>query len=128
MLTSCTGLLPVHTWTVISLFLWNVECPLFKWLASHSRSGGMPLVSPHSATNSHLSSSVSANLTLLWKWLDGCDDSGLSFCLKVIKLCPSASAGLSFCLKVIKLCPSASAPWLRVYSFYMHNLIPDFTS
>jgi hypothetical protein len=39
--------------------------------------------------------SISANLTLLWKWLDTCDDSGLSFCLKVIILfsnfCPSAA-------------------------------------
>jgi hypothetical protein len=42
----------------MSLFLWDVECPLFKWLASHSRSGGMPLVSLHSATNTRLSSRV----------------------------------------------------------------------
>jgi len=95
MLTSCTSLVSPHLDCCV-IFLLNVECTLLKWLASHSGSGGMPLVSPHSATNTHLSRSVSGNLTLLQKWLDRCDDSGLSFCLKVIKLCPSTSVYIHF--------------------------------
>jgi hypothetical protein len=39
----------------MSPFLWDAGCHVFKWLASRSRSGGTPLVSPHSATNSRLS-------------------------------------------------------------------------
>jgi hypothetical protein len=45
-----TCLLSVHTWTVTSPFLWYTDCPVFTWLASCSRSSGMPLASPHSAT------------------------------------------------------------------------------
>ena len=42
-----TSLLSIHTWTVMSLFLWNAHCPVFKWLVSCS--------SPQSTTNSHVS-------------------------------------------------------------------------
>ena len=33
-----------HTWAVTSPFLWNADCPFFKWLASRCRSGAMALV------------------------------------------------------------------------------------
>ena len=54
LLINHTSLLSVHTWTVMSPFLWDADCRVFKWLASCSRSVGIPLVSPNSATNSHL--------------------------------------------------------------------------
>jgi hypothetical protein len=51
-----------------------------------------------------LSSSVSANLTLCQTWLDRCDYSGLSFCLKVIiKQCPRTfKRVLKFTLKQLQ--------------------------
>jgi hypothetical protein len=62
----CTCLLPFHTSTTTSPFLQIADCPLYKRMASHSRSDEMPL-SPCSATNSlvFLSSNVTADLTLL---------------------------------------------------------------
>ena len=53
------------TQTITASFLQNADCPDFKLLTSHSRSGGMPLVSPRTATNSRLSNNVSADLPLL---------------------------------------------------------------
>ena len=61
-------------------------------------------------TLAFLSSNVSANLTLFQKWLDRCDDSGLSCCLKVMKLCPPSFA-----------------PQLHISSCYRYNN-PDTTS
>jgi hypothetical protein len=60
--------LPFHTSTTTPPFLQNVDCPLYKLLASHSRLDEMP-VSPCSVANSFafLSSNVSADLTLLQK-------------------------------------------------------------
>ena len=47
-------------------FLPEPDCPVFMWLASCSRSGEMPLASPHSATTlAFLANNVSADLTLL---------------------------------------------------------------
>jgi hypothetical protein len=43
-----TSLLSICTLTIMSPFLWNADCPVFKWLASCSRSGGIPFISPHS--------------------------------------------------------------------------------
>jgi hypothetical protein len=85
------------------------ECLLPGWqsLASCLRSGRMPIVvlmMPQ--TLAFLSCSVSANITLLQK----CDGSGLSFCLKLIELCPPTSA-----------------PWLLVFSYYKYNLILPHT-
>lgn len=54
-LSTRTSLLSACTRTITSPFLPNAYCPVFKLLASHSRSGRMPLNSPHRATNSHLS-------------------------------------------------------------------------
>ena len=71
--------------------LQNAECPVFKWLDSRLGQMECPLLISQ-CHKSRLSINVSADLTLLWKWLDRCDDSGLSFCLKVIKLCPPNSA------------------------------------
>ena len=51
--------LSVRTWTIISPSLQNADCPAFKCLASHTRSGGMSLVSPLSATHYRLSNNVS---------------------------------------------------------------------
>ena len=61
-----TRFLPFHTSTTPPPFLQNADCHFYKWLASHSRLGEMP-VSPCSVTNSlaFLSSNVSADLTLL---------------------------------------------------------------
>ena len=47
-----TSLLSIPTWTVTSLFMQNADCLVDKCLASCSWSGGMSLISPHSATNS----------------------------------------------------------------------------
>ena len=99
---SLTSLLSVPTWTVTSPFLQNADCLVDKCLASCSRSGGMPPGSPHSATNSLLSCIVAAIITLLQK----CDGSVLSFCLKLIELCPPTFA-----------------PWLLISLCYRYNLI-----
>jgi hypothetical protein len=48
-------------------------------------------------TLAFLLSSVSANLTVFQTWLDRCDDSGLSFCLRVIKLSPPTFAPRWLC-------------------------------
>ena len=48
-------LLSACTRTITSPFLQNAYCPVFKLLATHSKSGGMPLISPRRATNSRLS-------------------------------------------------------------------------
>ena len=70
-------------------FPWNAVC---KWMAALSKSGRKPVFSPHSAISLCLSDNVSANFKLLLKWLDRCDDSRLSFLLKVTsKFCPSVA-------------------------------------
>jgi hypothetical protein len=99
--------LSIPTWTITSPFLQNADCLVDKCLVSCSRSGGMPLVSPHSATSSCLSVlQCSANITLLQK----CDGSGLRFCPKLIELCHPTSAA-----------------WLLISSYYRHNLILPHT-
>jgi hypothetical protein len=62
--------------------------PLEHWLPSfrvpipvQMECPSLVLIAPQ--TLAFLSSHVSANLILLQKWLDRCDDSGLSFCQKV---------------------------------------------
>jgi hypothetical protein len=66
------------------------------------------LIVPH--TLAFLSNNVSAYLILLQKRLDSCDDSGITFWLKVIKLCPPNS--------ISQLCVSSS---------YRYNPIPPHT-
>ena len=61
-----TSLLPFHTCTIKSPFLWNAYCPFFKSLPSRSRSSGMHLLAfIVLQTLTFLSSNVWANLTLL---------------------------------------------------------------
>jgi hypothetical protein len=87
---SCTS---PSTFGLLHHFLLNTYCPFFKWLASCSRSGAMPLVSPHSATNCRLSvSNDSATHTNLKTVLDICDNSGLNSSSKPIILCLPTSA------------------------------------
>lgn len=71
----------------------NDDFPVFKWMAKRSRRGRIPILTPHSATSlAFMSHNFLANLTLLQKWFDRFDDSGLTFCLKVTsKFCPSAA-------------------------------------
>jgi len=74
--------LSLKTWTMTSSFLQNTDCPVVKWLVSNSRQVECPLlVLTLPQTLAFLSNSVSADLTILYKWLDRCDDSGPSFSL-----------------------------------------------
>jgi len=104
----CTSPLSVCAWTIMSPFFWNADCYFFKWLPSRSRSGGMPLVTPHSATNSPFCLAMFQLISQCYRnFLDGCP---------------------SFCLKVKILFPPASPPQVHISPFYRYNLIVPHTS
>jgi hypothetical protein len=64
------------------IFLQNADCSVVKWLVSCSGQVECPFLAlTLPQTLAFLSNNVSAYLTVLQKWLDKCDDFGLSFSL-----------------------------------------------
>ena len=90
-------------WDVLFRLPWCLLllCPFkfirteFTWILDFLYVGSCDLMQEVLALYVLFVCSISANLTLLWKCLNTCDDSGRSFCLKVIILfsnfCPSAA-------------------------------------
>lgn len=84
----CTGLLSFHTWICYVTF--PVECWLliFSVFSFPFQVWWYALVSPHSTTNSCLSLLMFSLSHYYKKCLDGYDDTGLCFCVKVTVFCP----------------------------------------
>jgi hypothetical protein len=92
-------------------FLQNADCLFFTWLSSHSRSRGIPLLALIVPQTLTLYLAMFQLLSHYYRnCLDRCDDSGLSFCLKVIILCPPTSS-----------------PGMRIYPCCRHNPIAPHT-
>jgi hypothetical protein len=116
-----------HSCTITSLFVRNTECPFFKQLPSSSRSTAMSLLAlTVKQAVTFLSSNVSANFSYK-NCLDGCDNFGLSFCLKVIKLSPLTPFPQLSTSPILKIkCNTTSHTILASSPYYELNL--DFMS